>query len=103
MSRTQRIDIAWLNERYSEGVFRFVDCPSEYQAGDIFTKHCIDSVVWSRNLMLIAHFTRDQLIRAGSLKVCAAPTEHVSADPSDQEGIPALPVAVSDQGVTLRL
>ena len=36
MSRTQRIDISWLNERFNEGVFRFVACPSDYQAADIF-------------------------------------------------------------------
>jgi hypothetical protein len=70
MSRTQRIDVAWLNERYVAGDFVFVECPSEFQGGDIFTKHCIDAIVWSRNLMLIAHFTRDQLIRAGSHDVC---------------------------------
>ena len=33
MSRTQRIDTAWLNERYSEKAFRFIECPSEFQAG----------------------------------------------------------------------
>lgn len=27
VSRTQRIDIAWLNERYNDKVFRFIACP----------------------------------------------------------------------------
>ena len=49
MSRTQRIDIAWLNERYNAGDFVFINCPSEYQAGDILTKHNIDRRIWSRN------------------------------------------------------
>lgn len=88
MSRTQRIDVAWLNERFVAGDFLFIDCPSEYQGGDIFTKHCIDAVTWSRNLMLIAHFTRAQLVRAGSRTVCPAPC--VPTDPvSDQGGTPA--------------
>ena len=30
MSRTQRIDVEGLNERYVEKTFRFVECPSEY-------------------------------------------------------------------------
>ena len=36
MSRTQRIDVAWLSERYVAGDFRFVDCPSDFQ-GVIFS------------------------------------------------------------------
>jgi hypothetical protein len=48
MSRTQRIDIAWLNERYVEKTFRFVECPSEYQAGDLMTKHFTDARVWKK-------------------------------------------------------
>ncbi len=59
MTRTQRIDIAWLNERYLEQTFRFVECPSEYQAGDILTKHFTDVKVWERNLSLIGHFRED--------------------------------------------
>ena len=34
MSRTQRIDISWLNERFNDGIFRFVACPSHYQGAD---------------------------------------------------------------------
>ena len=58
MSRTQRIDICWLNERINEGDFVFINCTSEYQGGDILTKHCVDKRIWARNLMLIGHFTR---------------------------------------------
>ena len=96
MSRTQRIDVAWLNERFRDGSFCFVECPTEYQAGDIFTKHCTDSIIWSRNLMLIAHFTRAQLMKSGSINVCSAPVSAVSPAPSDQGGTLCAPA--SDQG-----
>ena len=56
MSRTQRIDISWLNERFNDGIFRFVACPSHYQGADIFTKACIDKVVWNRNLHTLGMF-----------------------------------------------
>jgi len=64
MSRTQRIDIAWLNERYSEKAFRFIECPSEFQAGDIMTKHFTDVKVWERNLNLICHFEDEVFAKA---------------------------------------
>ena len=56
MSRTQRIDISWLNERFNDGIFRFVACPSHYQGADIFTRACIDKVVWNRNLHTLGMF-----------------------------------------------
>ena len=76
MSRTQRIDISWLNERFRDGSFSFIECPSLYQAGDIFTKHCVDSKYWKRNLMLIGHFCKGQLMRAGALSVAPADPKH---------------------------
>ncbi|CAE7211779.1 unnamed protein product [Symbiodinium sp. CCMP2592] len=45
MSRTQRIDISALNERYHGGDFLFVTCPSQFEAGDILTKACTDAKV----------------------------------------------------------
>ena len=71
MSRTQRIDVAWLNERYSEKTFVFVECPTEYQAGDIMTKHFTDSKVWDRNLSLIGHF-RDHVFHKAFAKAGCA-------------------------------
>ena len=56
MSRTQRIDISWLNERFNDGIFRFFACPSHYQGADISTKACIDKVVWNRNLHTLGMF-----------------------------------------------
>ena len=38
MSRTQRIDISSINDVYRKGHFLFVNCPTEFQAADIFTK-----------------------------------------------------------------
>ncbi|CAE7242240.1 unnamed protein product [Symbiodinium sp. CCMP2592] len=58
MSRTQRIDISALNERYHAGDFVFVTCPSQFEAGDILTKACTDAKVWGRNLMSIGHFRK---------------------------------------------
>ncbi|CAE7213840.1 unnamed protein product, partial [Symbiodinium sp. CCMP2592] len=58
MSRTQRIDISALNERYHAGDFLFVTCPSQFEAGDILTKACTDAKVWGRNLMSIGHFRK---------------------------------------------
>jgi hypothetical protein len=72
MSRTQRIDISWLNERYSDGDFEFIDCPSEYQAADIFTKFFTDGKVWTRNLRLIGIFGKKVLISQGAKDACPA-------------------------------
>ena len=72
MSRTQRIDIAWLNERYADKTFRFVECPSEYQAGDLMTKHFTDAKVWERNLCLVGHFHDDVFAKAFNKVGCAA-------------------------------
>jgi hypothetical protein len=55
MSRTQRIDVAWLNERFADKSFNFIECPSEYQAGDLMTKYFNDQKVWYRNLCLVGH------------------------------------------------
>ena len=36
-------------------IFFFIECPSEYQAGDLMTKHFTDAKVWPRNLHLVGH------------------------------------------------
>ena len=70
MSRTQRIDISSINDVYSKGEFMFVNCPTEYQAADIFTKYIIDKIVWNRNLMLIGHFRPGYLKSLGATNAC---------------------------------
>ena len=72
MSRTQRIDISALNERYHGGDFTFVTCPSQFEAGDILTKACTDAKVWGRNLMSIGHFRKGTLISSGMLSAAPA-------------------------------
>ena len=72
MSRTQRIDVSALNERYHAEDFRFVTCPSQFEAGDILTKACTDSRVWSRNLMSIGHFRKGTLISSGMINAVPA-------------------------------
>ena len=61
MSRTQRIDISWLNDLYRKGLYTFVDCPTIFQAADIMTKANVDKVVWDRNLKLIGIFSEQTL------------------------------------------
>ncbi|CAE7710334.1 unnamed protein product [Symbiodinium sp. CCMP2592] len=87
MSRTQRIDISALNERYHAGDVMFVTCPSQFEAGDILTKACTDAKVWGRNLMSIGHFRKGTLISSGMLS--AAPA------------LPALPSVCPTRGVHL--
>ena len=73
MSRTQRIDVAWINERYVDKTFFFIECPSEYQAGDLMTKHFTDAKVWSRNLHLVGHLEDVVFAKAfGKVKPSAA-------------------------------
>ena len=72
MSRTQRIDISALNERYHGGDFTFVTCPSQFEAGDILTKACTDAKVWGRNLMSVGHFRKGTLISSGMLSAAPA-------------------------------
>ena len=73
MTRTQRIDIAWLNERYLEQTFRFVECTSEVQAGDIFIKRATDVKVWERNLSLVGRF-RDNVFQEAFKSTKTAPS-----------------------------
>ena len=79
MSRTQRIDISALNERYHAEDFRFVTCPSEFEAGDILTKACTDAKVWTRNLMSIGHFRKGTLIDLGILTAVPAVSRALAA------------------------
>lgn len=87
MSRIQRIDIAWLNERYAEKSFAFVECPSDFQAGDLMTKHFTDAKVWSRNLHLVGLFEDSVFARAfrQGANVAAAPVAEDLADTKDDE------------------
>jgi hypothetical protein len=93
MSRTQRIDVAWINERYVEKSFFFIECPSEYQAGDLMTKHFTDAKVWSRNLHLVGHLDDSVFVKAfNKVKPSAA------AEPIDTPDL--LRTATADNGST---
>ena len=74
LSRTQRVDIARLNQFYEEKLFTFVDCPTEYQAANMMTKAICDSREWMRDLQTTGHFAPHHLgeIIKGS---AAAPAE----------------------------
>ena len=82
MSRTQRVDIAWLNERYNDKIFRFVACPSDYQGADILTKACVDKIVWSKNLHMLGMFKQGFM-----QSYLSHPTQPVHVPPA----APALP------------
>ena len=58
LSRTQRVDIARLNQFYEEKLFTFVDCPTEYQAANMMTKAICDSREWMRHLQTTGHCPR---------------------------------------------
>ena len=94
MSRTQRIDISWLNERFNDGIFRFVACPSHYQGADIFTKPCIDKVVWNRNLHTLGMFLPGYL-----QEYLAQPTQPCLKPPA-APGLPPLGGVRMESGAT---
>jgi hypothetical protein len=56
------------------GDFEFIDCPSEYQAADIFTKFFTDGKVWTRNLRLIGIFGKKVLMNQGAEDACPVTT-----------------------------
>ena len=80
MSRTQCIDVAWINERYVEKSFVFIECPSEYQAGDLMTKHFTDAKVWSRNLHLVGHLEDSVFYKAFVKTKPSAAAEPITCD-----------------------
>jgi hypothetical protein len=82
MSRTQRIDVAWLNERFAEKTFAFVECPTECQAGDLMTKHFTDARVWKRNLHLVGHL-EDHVFASAFIK--AKPVAAAEASLTEDE------------------
>ncbi|CAE7775567.1 unnamed protein product [Symbiodinium sp. CCMP2592] len=84
MSRTQRIDISALNERYHAGDFLFVTCPSQFEAGDILTKACTDAKVWGKN---------KQPPKKAAAKTPAARSPQPKSPSPCGEGLPSGPIA----------
>ncbi|CAE6971381.1 unnamed protein product, partial [Symbiodinium sp. CCMP2592] len=84
MSRTQRIDISALNERYHAGDFMFVTCPSQFEAGDILTKACTDAKVWGKN---------KQPPKKAAAKTPAARSPQPKSPSPCVEGLPSGPIA----------
>ena len=94
LSRTQRVDIARLNQFYEEKLFTFVDCPIEYQATNMMTKAICDSREWMRDLQTTGHFAPDHLgeIIKGS---AAAPADRGVSQNSASNG--SLPKQLSNE------
>jgi hypothetical protein len=107
MSRTQRIDVAWINERYVEKSFIFIECPSEYQAGDLMTKHFTDAKVWSRNVHLVGHLDDCVFSKAFSKVKPSAAAEPISIcdiprEATAENGLSPMPAAAAAANNTHR-
>ena len=99
LSRTQRIDIARLNQFYENKLFSFVDCPTEYQAANMMTKAISDSREWRREMQTTGHFALDEMnkIIEGSP---AAPAERgVSQNSAGNEGMSRNEARTSGEGI----
>ncbi len=59
LSRTQRVDIARLNQFYSDSLFEFKDCPTEFQAANMMTKAISDGKEWHRDMCNTGHFEQE--------------------------------------------
>ena len=55
MSRTHKVDLAWLHEKFLSKQFRMRYCATSRQAADIFTKSFPNAQKWRHALSLIAH------------------------------------------------
>ena len=64
LSRTQRIDIARLNQFYEAVMFTFVNCPTEYQAANMMTKAINEAREWLRDMYTTAHFGEEEFRNA---------------------------------------
>jgi RNA:NAD 2'-phosphotransferase (TPT1/KptA family) len=87
MSRTQRISITWLNERYRDGDYKLVNCPTKEQAADIFTKPFSNKQLWCANLKLICHLMPNEIPGCGN-----------ASGKADGKYIKAVPVARDQPG-----
>ena len=101
LSRTQRIDIARLNQFYENKLFSFVDCPTEYQAANMMTKAISDSREWHRDMQTTGHFALDEMnnIIEGSP---AAPAERgVSQNSAGNKEMSRKETRTSGQGIVV--
>ena len=79
LSRTQKIDIARLNQFYEEKLFTFVDSAPEYQAANMMTKTISDLREWLRDMQTTGHFALEEMGRI---------IEGSPATPAERGGIP---------------
>ena len=64
LSRTQRVDIARLNQFYEAAMFKFVNCPTEYQAANMMTKAINEAREWLRGVYTTGHFGEEEFGKA---------------------------------------
>jgi hypothetical protein len=86
MVRTQRVDVQWLHERISiDKDCELILTPTDSQAADILTKYNVNKHKWNANMMLINHFTPEQIKGHASTtsNIAVAETEVLSIQPFD--------------------
>ena len=65
MSRTQRISIAWIHERYISGDYVLINCHTDEMAADILTKSFSNKFKWDQNVKLLCMFSKDLKLLSG--------------------------------------
>ncbi len=56
------VSISWLHDAFVKEVFHLVDCHTDFQSGDIFTKHFTDMRRWRKGLDLIGVVHEKELL-----------------------------------------
>ena len=59
LSRTHRLNIAWLDERFQSSELQLVYCISNEMAADIFTKSFTDKIKWAEVCRLVNVVDKD--------------------------------------------
>ena len=68
ISRTHRVDLAWLKERFTNDNVKMKYIETQRQCADIFTKHFTDKVKWLGVCTLINHYPNysDKWLQSGA-------------------------------------
>ena len=64
--RQHGIDLQFLHDHYEKGTFKLSYTPTDRQAADIFTKHCVNAAKWEALLPQIGHHTTTPINKACS-------------------------------------
>jgi hypothetical protein len=89
MTRTRRIDFAFLHETVTSGHVVMYHCPSEYMCADIFAKHFTNMPKWHQVLDNIAHVDVLKVWKITNKQLEGPPGK--PGDPKGAAGKPAPP------------